>query len=157
MTFGRSFIHILAYGAALALLLFLLSWLELRFLVFQHGFEIYAGLIAVFFTGLGIWLATKLLRPKVKTLVVEKTVAPAPIIGMNFVPDPHWLERSGLSARELEVLGHMARGLSNQEIAEQLFVSQNTVKTHAARLYEKLEVKNRVQAIETGRRMGLIP
>jgi NarL family two-component system response regulator LiaR len=143
------------YGVSLALLLFLLKWLELRLLIIHHSFEIYAGIIAVLFTALGIWLALKLSQPKVQTVTVEKPVyidTSAP-----FVLNEALLIRLNMSRRELEVLQLMAGGLSNQEIAARLFVSVNTVKTHSARVFEKMEVNRRTQAVEQGRKLGLIP
>jgi NarL family two-component system response regulator LiaR len=143
------------YGILLALLLFVLKWLELRLLIIRHSFEIYAGVIAVMFTALGIWLALKLAKPKLQTTVIEKEVYIKP--DANFVLNENALNQLNLSRRELEVLQHMATGLSNQEIADQLFVSLNTIKTHSGRLFEKLEVKRRTQAIEKAKRMSLIP
>jgi DNA-binding CsgD family transcriptional regulator len=142
------------YGVSLALLLFLLKWLELRFVIIDHIFEIYAGAIALLFTGLGIWLALKLSKPKVTTVIVEKEIF---LHSENFVFNKEEQERLGLSKRELEVLQRMAEGLSNQEIAEQLFLSLNTIKTHSSRLFEKMEVKSRTQAIEKAKRLRLIP
>jgi len=147
--------HILLYGASLALLLFLLKWLELRFIIIDHAFEIYIGAIAVIFTALGIWLALKLTRPKVKTVIVEKEVPVSrpPVFALN----RDELDRLGLSSRELEVLQLMAEGLSNQEIAGRLFVSLNTIKTHSSNLFIKMDVKRRTQAIEKAKRLSIIP
>lgn len=141
------------YGVSLALLLFLLKWLESRFLIINHAFEIYAGAIALIFTGLGIWLAIKLIAPKVKTVIVEKQV----FAGADFILNEAELNRLRLSPRELEVLQLMADGLSNQQIAERLFVSLNTIKTHTSNLFLKMEVERRTQAIEMAKRLGLIP
>jgi len=144
----------LLYGVSLALLLFVLRWLELRFLIIDHIIEIYVGAIALMFTGLGIWLAHKLTTPKVETRIVEREVYVT--AGDEFaVNEPERL-RLGISHRELEVLQLVAEGLSNQEIAERLFVSLNTVKTHSSRIFEKLEVRNRTQAVERARRLRLI-
>jgi len=143
------------YGVLLALLLFLLKWLELRLLIIHHSFEIYAGIIALLFTAVGIWLALKLSRPKVQTMVIEKEVYINNTSPFTF--NENALSQLNMSRRELEVLQLMANGLSNQEIADQLFVSLNTVKTHSARLFEKMEVKRRTQAVEKGKRMGLMP
>jgi NarL family two-component system response regulator LiaR len=140
------------YGGSLALLLFLLRWLELRFIILDHSLEIYIGAIAVIFTVLGIWLAQKLTRPK--TVVVEKQVL---VPQQPFKLNEQALEQLGISRRELEVLELMSAGMSNQEIAEKLFVSLNTVKTHSSRLFEKLEAKRRTQAIEIAKKMRLIP
>lgn len=142
------------YGVSLALLLLLLRWLEWRFLIINNAVEVYAGLIAVFFTALGIWLATKLLKPKIKTVVIEKQVfTPAD----HFILNQAEIERLRISTRELEVLQLMAQGLSNQQIAERLFVSLNTIKTHAGNLFLKLETQRRTQTIEKARRLSLIP
>jgi DNA-binding CsgD family transcriptional regulator len=152
---------IILYGVSLAALLFLLKWLELRFIIIEHSFEVYAGAIALIFTALGIWLALKLTKPKVKTVVVEKEVYINKEIyisnGPGFTLDEEALDKSGLSKRELEVLELIAQGFSNQEIANHLFVSLNTVKTHSSNLFLKLDVKRRTQAIEKAKRLSLIP
>jgi len=141
------------YGVALALLLLLLKWLEWDFIIVNNAFEVYAGAIALVFTALGIWLALKLVKPKVKTIVVEKPVAAGPGFTLNEAE----LSRLRISSRELEVLQLMAGGLSNQQIAERLFVSLNTIKTHTSNLFLKLEVERRTQAIEKAKRLNLIP
>lgn len=141
------------YGSGLALLLFLLRWLELRFLILDHALDIYIGAIALIFTGLGIWLALKLAKPKTQTVIVEKEIYR---VADQFVLNEAELEKLGLSRRELEVLQHMAEGLSNSEIAEKLFVSLNTVKTHTSKIFEKLDVKRRTQAVEKAKRIGII-
>lgn len=142
------------YSISLALLLILLRWLELRFLIFGHSFEIYAGFIAVIFMVLGIWLAMKLIKPKVQTILVEKEV---PVHTKEFMLNTTALAELELSKRELEILSLMASGMSNQEIAEKIFVSLSTVKTHNQNIFVKLDVKRRTQAIEKARRMNLIP
>lgn len=145
---------VILYGSALAMLLVLLRWLEFRFLILDHAFEAYVGAIALVFTGLGIWLALKLARPKVETIVVEKEIIQqAP----QFVPDEKALAAAGISKREWEVLALMAKGHSNQEIADQLFVSLNTVKTHSSRIFEKLEASRRTQAILRAKALGILP
>jgi two-component system, NarL family, response regulator LiaR len=143
------------YSISLAGLLFLLRWLELRLLLFRHSYELYIGLIALIFTGLGIWLALKLMKPKVETIVVEKEIYIKK--EEQFVQNAALIARLELSKRELEILALMAQGLSNQEIAETLFVSLSTVKTHNQNLFEKLDVKRRTQAIEKAKKMHLIP
>ncbi|HMI79039.1 MAG TPA: LuxR C-terminal-related transcriptional regulator [Ferruginibacter sp.] len=145
---------ILLYGAGLALLLFLLKWLELRFIIFDHAFEVYMGAIAVIFTALGIWLALKLTKPKVHTVIVEKEVYIN--TDAEFIFNEAEAARLGISKRELEVLQLMAGGFSNGEIAEKLFVSLHTIKTHSSKLFEKMDVKRRTQAIEQAKRSGLI-
>ncbi|HVU95360.1 MAG TPA: response regulator transcription factor [Puia sp.] len=147
--FLRRHKYAILYGTGLAVLLFLLKWLEWRFIIFDHAFEIYSGLIAVLFTGLGIWLATRLARPKVVTITL-------PPIEPAKTPDPGAIAKLGLSTRELEVLQLMAEGLSNQEIAARLFLSLNTIKTHSSRIFEKLDVRRRTQAVEMARRLKLI-
>jgi DNA-binding CsgD family transcriptional regulator len=143
------------YSISLALLLFLLKWLELRFIIFDHSFEIYIGFIAVIFTALGIWLALKLSKPKIETVVLEKEVYVNR--NENFVLDTSLVSQLELSKRELEILSLLAQGHSNQEIATKLFVSLSTVKTHIQNLFEKLDVKRRIQAVEKAKRLNLIP
>ncbi len=143
------------YSISLALLLFLLKWLELRFIIFHHSFEIYVGFIALIFTALGIWLALKLSKPTIKTVVVEKEVYVTK--NENFVLNTAAVTQLELSRRELEILGLLAQGHSNQEIAEKLFVSVSTVKTHNQNLFEKLDVKRRIQAVEKAKALHLIP
>jgi len=145
----------IVYSISLGFLLFLLKWLELRFIIFDHSFEIYIGFIAVIFTALGIWLALKLSKPKIETVVVEKEVYVNR--NENFVLDTSLVSQLGLSKRELEILSLLAQGHSNQEIAAKLFVSLSTVKTHIQNLFEKLDVKRRTQAVEKAKRLNLIP
>jgi len=142
------------YGGSLAVLLFLMKWLEYRFVLIAHAFEIYIGAIAIVFTSLGIWLALKLSSPKVKTIQVEKEVYI--YTADKFVLNEAILAQLNLSKREMEVLQLMADGLSNQEIAARLFLSLNTVKTHSSRLFEKLEVERRTQAVDKGKKLGII-
>ncbi len=145
----------IVYSISLALLLLLLKWLELRFIIFDHSFEIYIGFIAVIFTALGIWLALKLSKPKIETIVVEKEVYVNN--NENFIRNTSLISQLELSKRELEILGLLAQGHSNQEIAAKLFVSLSTVKTHNQNLFEKLDVKRRIQAVEKAKRLHLIP
>jgi NarL family two-component system response regulator LiaR len=145
---------VILYGASLAVLLFLMKWLEWRFIIVDHAFELYAGALAIIFTLLGIWLAVKLTRPKTNTIIVEKEVF---VKSDDFVLDDNELARIGLSKRELEVLQLMAQGLSNHQIAEQLFVSLNTIKTHSSKVFEKLEVQRRTQAVDKAKKLSLIP
>ena len=164
MTGNKNFLlknkAIIVYSISLAFLLFLLRWLELRFIIFNHSFEIYIGFIALIFTALGIWLALKLSKPKpdsyrVETVVVEKEVYVTR--NENFVLDTSLISQLELSKRELEILSLLAQGHSNQEIATKLFVSLSTVKTHIQNLFEKLDVKRRIQAVEKAKRLNLIP
>lgn len=158
MTFFSRHKLILLYALGLAAALFLMKWLEWRLIVIDHAMEIYIGAIAVIFTALGIWLALKLAQPK--TVVVEKEVVverEVRVPSQDFVFNEKEAERLGLSKREIEVLQLMAEGLSNQEIADKLFVSLNTVKTHTSNLFSKLDVKRRTAAIEAGRKLGFVP
>ncbi|MBK0379019.1 response regulator transcription factor [Mucilaginibacter segetis] len=141
------------YGLLLAVLLFFLKWIEWRFIIVEHTFEVYAGVIALLFTLLGIWLAIKLTKPKI--VIVEKHIYSPSTNG--FVINEKEILQLGLSTRELEVLQLMATGLSNRQIADKLFISVNTIKTHSAKLFEKMDVQRRTQAIEKARRLGLIP
>jgi DNA-binding CsgD family transcriptional regulator len=143
------------YSASLAFLLFLLRWLELRFIIFDHSFEIYIGFIAIIFTVLGIWLALKLSKPRIQTVVVEKEVYIHR--NENFIPDTSLVARLELSKREMEILALLAKGHSNQEIAAKLFVSLSTVKTHNQNIFEKLDVKRRMQAVEKAKSLNIIP
>jgi DNA-binding CsgD family transcriptional regulator len=143
---------VLLYGASLAVLLFLIKWLEWRFIFVDHEIELYAGGLAVIFTLLGIWLAVKLTHPK--TIIVEKEII---VKSEHFILNEKELNRLGLSKREIEVLQLMAEGLSNHQIALQLFVSINTIKTHSSKLFEKLEVQRRTHAIDKAKKLNLIP
>lgn len=145
----------LIYGLSLAVLLFLLKWLELRILMISHAVGLYSGAIAILFTVLGIWLAKRISKPRVQIIEVEKQVFLDRKVEFFFNEKEQ--ERLGISKRELEVLEKMASGLSNQEIAETLFVSVNTVKTHCAGIFEKLDVNRRTQAIYKAKKLQLIP
>jgi len=147
--------QIIIYGIALAVLLFLLKWLETRYILLDQQLDIYLGIVAVLFTALGIWLALKIRKPKVETIIIEKKVVLTS--GPDFILNEDELRRLNLSKRELEVLQLMADGLSNQEIAERLFVSLNTIKTHSAQIFEKMEVKRRTQAVDMAKRLSIIP
>ncbi len=145
----------IVYSISLALLMFLLKWLELRYIIFHHSFEIYAGLIAILFTVLGIWLALKLSKPKTEIILVEKEVYVNR--NENLVLNTSLISQLELSKRELEILSLMAQGHSNQEIASKIFVSLSTVKTHNQNLFYKLDAKRRTQAVEKAKRLNLIP
>jgi ATP/maltotriose-dependent transcriptional regulator MalT len=144
----------------MAAILLLLQWMQFSLLVIDHATEIYSTGIAVIFTLLGIWLAKKLTRPKTEvikeTVVVEKEITVYKQAQEPFLPDTGMIGRLGISQREMEVLQLMAGGATNQEIADTLFVSLNTIKTHTSRLFEKLDVKRRTQAIEKAKRLNII-
>lgn len=130
-----------------------LKLMEYRFLVIEHSVEIYGGLIALLFAGLGIWLGLKLTKTKETIIVKEVAISGTQPFSLNEAN----LSRLGVTPRELEILGLIAEGLSNREIAGQLFVSENTVKTHSSRLFDKLSAKRRTQAVQKGKELGLIP
>ena len=145
--------HILIYGLLGGLLIAVLKLVEYRFLVVEHSVEIYGGLIALLFAGLGIWLGLKLTRKKEVVVFKEVAVSAAGPFALN----EGRLRELGVTRRELEILGLIANGMSNREIAERLFVSENTVKTHSSRLFDKLGAKRRTQAVQMGKELGLIP
>ena len=145
--------HILLYGLIGGLLIAALKWMEYLFLVFEHSIEIYGGLIAATFAALGIWLGLKLTgRPE--RVVIKEVPVPT---GDPFVPSESKREALGITPRELEILELIAQGLSNREIAEKLFVSENTVKTHSSRVFDKLGAKRRTQAVQLGKELRLLP
>jgi DNA-binding CsgD family transcriptional regulator len=145
--------HILLYGLIGGILIALLKWTEYRFLVIEHSVEIYGGLIAATFAGLGIWLGLKLTRTQ-ERVVIKEVPVPA---SEPFVQNEAKREALGITPRELEILELIAQGLSNREIAEKLFVSENTVKTHSSRVFDKLGAKRRTQAVQLGKELRLIP
>ena len=136
---------IIIYGLVLAALVFVMKFLEYRLLIRDLSTEFYVGLVAIFFAALGVWAGLKLTSKKVV------------IVGPEFILNQLELQRLEISKREHEVLDLMAQGLSNQEIADKLFVSVNTIKTHSSNLFLKLQVSKRTQAIQKGRELRLIP
>jgi len=150
---NKTLIHTLIYGVCGGALIVVLRLIEFRFLVVEHSVEIYGGLIAAMFAGLGIWLGLRLTGRKELVVVKEVTVPAAGTFTLNESRQ----RELGITRRELEILELIARGLSNREIAEKLFVSENTVKTHSSRLFDKLNVKRRTQAVQAGKEFGLIP
>jgi DNA-binding CsgD family transcriptional regulator len=142
---------VLIYGLVGGVLITLLKWSEYRFLVLEHSLEIYGGLVAATFAALGIWLGLKLTR---REIVIKEVPVPA---GGPFVPDDARREELGITPREVEILGLISQGLSNREIAEKLFVSENTIKTHSSRVFDKLGARRRTQAVQIGKQFGLIP
>jgi DNA-binding CsgD family transcriptional regulator len=132
----------LIYGAILAAGAFGLQWIEYQFVVRTHATETYLVLVALAFLGLGIWAGARLFR----------RTPPA----ASFEPNTRVRETLGVSDRELEVLHLIADGRSNKEIAHRLHVSPNTVKTHVAKLFEKLDARRRTEAISRARELGMI-
>jgi len=138
---------IILYSLCGGVLITVLKFTEYRFLVVEHSVEIYSGLVAVVFASLGIWLGLTLTRKK----------SPASPSSDPFTPDQGRLNELAITPRELEILGLIAAGLSNREIADRLFVSENTVKTHSSRLFDKLGARRRTQAVQLGKEARLIP
>ena len=149
----QTLIHTLIYGLCGGVLIVVLRLIEFRFLVVEHSLEIYGGLIALLFASLGIWLGLKLTRKK-EVVVVKEVPVPS---NQPFALNEERLKDLGITRRELEILELMAQGMSNREIAGKLFVSENTVKTHSSRLFDKLSARRRTQAVQIGKEMGLIP
>ncbi|MBB5057104.1 DNA-binding CsgD family transcriptional regulator [Granulicella aggregans] len=148
--------QVLIFGLVGGVLVALLQWIEFHFLVLEHSVAIYGVLIAILFAGAGIWLGTKLLAPRERIVdrIVEITTPapPAP----SATPEDNIRERLGITRRELEILEHVARGLSNREIGEALFVSENTVKTHCSRVFDKLGARRRTEAVQRSKELGLL-
>jgi DNA-binding CsgD family transcriptional regulator len=148
----RTLIYGIIYGLCGGLLIAFLKYIEYRFIIVEHSVEIYGGLTAILFASLGIWLGLKLTRKKEVVIVKEVPVT----FSEPFVLNESRVRELGITKRELEILELIARGLSNREIAEKLFVSENTVKTHSSRLLDKLSAKRRTQAVQIAKEMGLI-
>jgi DNA-binding CsgD family transcriptional regulator len=163
--------HVLIFGVVGGLLIATLQYTEYRFVVIEHSVELYSALVAVLFAAFGIWLGLRITRRREiirETLVVREVLVPA---GSHEPPVPNakpgqpgdtgrqqaQQQALGITARELEILTLVARGLSNREIATQLFVSENTVKTHCARAFDKLGAARRTQAVRRGKELGLLP
>ena len=154
--------QVLIFGLVGGVLVTLLQWTEFHFVVLEHSVAIYGVLIAILFAGAGIWLGTRLFAPRERIVdrfvdrfvdrVVEVEV-PAP----SFAADGAARERLGITRRELEILALVARGLSNREIGETLFVSENTVKTHCSRAFDKLGARRRTEAVQRSKELGLLP
>ena len=145
--------HVLIYGLIGGILITLLQWTEYRFLVIEHSFEIYGGLIALTFAGLGIWLGLRLTKVR-REVVIKEVLVPAQ---KSFVPNEKKRDDLGITRRELEILELVAEGISNREIAGKLYVRENTVKTHCSRAFDKLGAKRRTQAVQLGKEFGLLP
>lgn len=144
--------HVLLYGFLGGILIAGLRLVEYRWLVVEHSIEIYGGIVAVMFAGFGIWLGLKLTR-RTETVVVREVQVATPV---TFVRDQAKLVSLGITPRELEILELIAAGLSNREIAERVFVSENTVKTHLSRVFEKLGARRRTQAVQVAKDWRLI-
>ena len=140
------------YGVAGGVLIALLKYIEYQHFIRAYPSEVYGGLLALIFTGAGIWVGLRWAKSR-HVIVVKEVPVPAAPFELNTVR----LRELGITQREHEILGLIAEGLSNREIGERLFVSENTVKTHSSRLFEKLSVNRRTQAVQKGKELGLIP
>ena len=152
----QTLIHALVYGVTGGLLIVILKVVEFRFLVVEHSLEIYGGIIAALFAAVGIWLGLKITN-KEEVVLLKEVVREVPVPAEPFAINEEHLRTLGITKRELEILELIARGMSNREIADKLFVSENTVKTHSSRLFDKLSAKRRTQAVQIGKEIGLIP
>jgi len=144
--------HVLIYGLLGGILIGVLKWTEYRFLVIEHSMEIYGGLVAAIFAVLGIWLGLKLTATKERVVIKEVAVPTSE----TFLLDEKKREGLGITPREMEILELISQGMSNREIAGKLFVSENTVKTHSSRVFDKLGAKRRTQAVQLGKEFGLL-
>ena len=142
MTLRKS---IILYGIAMAALMGTLKFAEYRFFVRDLSLELYLGLVAILFIGLGVWVGRRLTRVKIITSNAHFTVNDAEV------------KRLGITKREYEVLGLIAQGLSNKEIADRLFVSTSTIKTHTSNLFMKLDASRRTQALQKAKELQIIP
>ena len=147
--------HLAIYGACGGVLIVAMRYVEYRFLVVSHSVEIYAALIAGAFAAIGIWLGLTITGRKVEVREVTVEV-PVPAAAAPFVADRERIDALGITPRELEVLNLIAEGLSNKEMATRLFVSENTVKTHASRVFDKLGASRRTQAVQIAKSQRLI-
>ncbi len=158
--------HVLIFGFVGGLLVATLQYTEYRFVIIEHSVELYSALVAILFATFGIWLGLRITRSRetIRETVVVKEVlvpaqAPAHVVSnpAAFAPNAVQRQTLGITPRELEILALVARGFSNREIATQLFVSENTVKTHCARAFDKLGAVRRTQAVQRGKELGLLP
>ena len=153
--------HVLIFGLVGGLLIVALQYTEYRFVIIEHSVELYSALVAILFATFGIWLGLRITRRREivrETVVVREVLVPAPAPASEpFSPNTARQQTLGITARELEILNLIASGLSNREIATQLFVSESTVKTHCARAFDKLGAARRTQAVQRGKELGLLP
>ena len=152
--------HALIFGLVGGLLIAALQYTQYRFVVIEHSLEIYGALVAILFSAFGIWLGLRLTRGREivrETVVIKEVLVPAEVRApAPFSPDRAQQKTLGITERELQVLALVAGGFSNREIAAQLFVSENTIKTHCARAFDKLGASRRTQAVQRGKELGLL-
>lgn len=129
------------FGIALGILMIILEVLKANSFRAQTPIEVVVGIVAISFLMVGLWIGVYYLKKN----------PPKPEVAKN-IPN----EKLGISAREMEVIELLAQGLSNKEIANELYVSQNTVKTHLSHIFSKLHAKRRTQAIQRARELNLI-
>lgn len=146
--------HIVLYGLLMAVFVFALKWLQWKYLVADYSVEIYVGAVALLFTALGVWIAHKIIKPKMQQVIIEKEIL-VPVPTSPVFDKAAW-EKLGLSGRENDVLQLLVKGYSNAEIAGQLFLSVSTIKTHVSNLFFKLDVTSRVKAIEKAKALNII-
>jgi two-component system, NarL family, response regulator LiaR len=146
----------LIYGVVLALLLLGLKMLQFKYILYDHSKEVYTGIIAIAFTIFGIWLAKNLFIKPSKEIVIKEVMVENVNLTANTEIDTERIAELGISPREMEILKMVGEGMSNQEIAGQLYISLSTVKTHVSNLFSKLNVKRRTQAIETARSLKIL-
>ena len=144
--------QVLIFGLVGGVLITLLQWTEFHFIVLEHSVAIYGVLVAILFAGAGMWLGTRLFAPRERVVEVAVPAASKP----ELIPDDTARERLGITPREMEVLQLVARGLSNREIGETLFVSESTVKTHCSRAFDKLGARRRTEAVKRSKELGLL-
>jgi DNA-binding CsgD family transcriptional regulator len=153
--------HILIFGLVGGLLIATLQYTEYRFIIIERSVELYGALVAILFATFGIWLGLRITHSREtvrETVVVKEVLVPVEVPAPEpFVPNTAQQQTLGITTRELETLTLVARGFSNREIARQLFVSENTVKTHCARAFDKLGAVRRTQAVQRGKELGLLP
>jgi DNA-binding NarL/FixJ family response regulator len=150
--------HVLLFGLVGGVLIAALQFVEYRYLIIQHSFEIYGAIVAAVFAAVGIWLGTTITRTRevVREIAVHVEV-PVPMPAPAFVRDDAKRSSLGITDRELEVLELIAAGLSTREMAQRIHVSENTIKTHASRVFAKLGARRRTQAVQLGKEHRLIP
>jgi len=158
--------HVLIFGLVGGLLIAILQYTEYRFVIIEHSVELYGALVAILFATFGIWLGLRITRGRetsVREVIRETVVVKEVLVSAEntarepFAPNTARQQTLGITARELEILTLIARGFSNREIATQLFVSENTVKTHCSRAFDKLGAARRTQAVRRGKELGLLP
>lgn len=143
---------VILYGIGLALLMVALKSIEYRYMLRDLSMEFYVTLVALLFTGIGLWVGVKLRNKTGEDSTGSTPQEPErPPITRDQI-----LAQIGISQREFEVLELIAEGCTNQEIADRLFISLNTVKTHSSNLFAKLDVKRRTQAVQKAKELALL-